>query len=119
MKQMDGKTDLNSLATETKGSVQNAQDMPFNSFSIPGGYNEPEVIGRVFGMKPSSTSAPLKGDMGVYVVNLATLTPAPQMTDAETEKKQLVDRKRNSAEGQLFNALRNAADVKDERYKFY
>ena len=107
------------MATETKGSVQNAQDMPFNSFSIPGGYNEPEVIGRVFGMKPGSTSAPLKGDMGVYVVNLATLTPAPQMTDAETEKKQLVDRKRNSAEGQLFNALRNASDVKDERYKFY
>ena len=119
LKQMEGKTDLNVLATEAKGSVQNAQDMPFNSFSIPGGYNEPEVIGRVFGMKPGSTSAPLKGDMGVYVVNLATLAPAPQLTDAGTEKKQLVDRKRNSAEGQLFNALRNASDVKDERYKFY
>jgi hypothetical protein len=50
---------------------------------------------------------------------MGSLTPAPEMTDAEGERKQLVDRVRARAEGQLFNALRTAADVKDERSKFY
>ncbi|MBL8002169.1 MAG: peptidylprolyl isomerase [Flavobacteriales bacterium] len=116
---MNGKTDLAALATETKSSVQQASDLPFNSFSIPGGYTEPEVIGHVFGMKPATTSAALKGDQGVYVVNLTSVTPAPAITDAEGERKQLVDRMRQRAENQLFNALRTAAEVKDERSKFY
>jgi hypothetical protein len=41
------------------------------------------------------------------------------MTDVATERKQLVDRQRQRVENQLFNALRTAAEVKDERSKFY
>jgi hypothetical protein len=41
------------------------------------------------------------------------------VTDAASEKKQIEDRIRTRSEGQLFNALRTAANVKDDRTKFY
>lgn len=116
---MSGKTDLNALASDMKTTVQNASDLPFNTFSLPGGYSESEVVGRIFALPAGQTSKPLVGETGVYVVNMGALTPAPEMTDAEGERKQVVDRVRARAEGQLFNALRTAADVKDERSKFY
>ncbi len=118
-KQMEGKTDLNALATETKGTMQTASDLPFNTFSLPGGYSETEVIGRIFAIPAGQTSKPLVGETGVYVVSMTAVNAAPEMTDAAGERKQLVDRLRARADGQLFNALRNAADVKDERSKFY
>ncbi|HEX2617412.1 MAG TPA: SurA N-terminal domain-containing protein, partial [Flavobacteriales bacterium] len=74
---MNGKTDLNALATELGTNVQNAPDMALSSNSLPGGYADAPVIGQVFSLQNGQTSVPLKGDLGVYVVNMTTLTPAP------------------------------------------
>lgn len=116
---MGGKTDLNALASEVGGTMQSATDMTFNSSTIPGGYSDVSVVGRVFALQSGTTSAPLKGDMGVYVVSMNTLTPAGEMPAGSEDRKPLEDRMRNRAEGQAFNALKEAAGVKDERYKFY
>jgi parvulin-like peptidyl-prolyl isomerase len=118
-KMMDGKTDLTALATETKSSVQTSADLTYSAFNLPGGYSESEVVGRIFAMPAGQTSKPMVGESGVYVVNMTGVTPAPAVADPEGEKRQLVERIRSRAEGQLFNALRTAATVKDERSKFY
>ena len=119
MAKFAGKTDLNALATEISSSVQNATDMAYNNNSIPGGGNDPEVVGQIFTLKAGETSKPLKGDQAVYVVNLSNLTAAGEMPAGAEDPKLLADKVRNRAEGLLFNALKEAANVKDERSKFF
>lgn len=116
---MQGKTDLNGLATELGGSVQSATDMLFNSFSIPGGYSEFEVVGRLFALENGQTSVPLKGENAVYVVSMTNKTPAGEATDLSAEKSSLLQRAQGRVDNGVFNALREAMGVKDNRSLYY
>ena len=119
VEKMTGKTDLNALAQELGVSVQSASEMALNSYSIPGGFSDPEVIGAIFALQNGQTSAPLKGDMAAYVVSMTTVTPAGEMPAGAEDLKSLTDRVRNRAEYQAFNAMKENAEVKDDRSKFY
>ena len=116
---MQGKTDLNALATELGVSVQSANDVVYNGFSIPGGYGEFEVLGKIFALQNGNTSVPLKGDNAVYVVTMNTLTPAPEATDVTADKESLLSRLQARAENGVFNALREAIGVQDNRSLYY
>jgi len=117
--QMQGKTDLNALASELKGSVQSATDMLYNTFSIPGGYNEYEVVGTIFSLENGQTSVPLRGENAVYVVSMTNKQPAPEATDLAAEKSSLMSRTQGRVETGVYNALKEAAGVKDNRSMFY
>lgn len=116
---MQGKTDLNAVATELGTSAQNVPEITENTFSLPGGFAEYEVIGRIFALEDGKTSEPMAGDMGVYMVSMGTKTAAPEPQDLNIDKSGMVQRAQSRAEGGLFNALKDAVGVKDERYKFY
>lgn len=116
---MAGKTDLNALATELGISVQSASDMALSSMSIPGGFSDPEVIGRIFSVPNGQLSPPLKGDMAVYVANMTNLVAAGEMPENPEASKPLVDKVRNRAEYSVFNSLKEAAKIKDDRHKFF
>lgn len=116
---MEGKTDLNALATELGSSQQTATDLSYNNFNLPGGFSEFEVVGKVFALNNGQTSVPLKGETGVYVVSMTTETAAPEPQDLNVDKKGLQQRAQSRVDGGLFNALKDAIGVKDERYKFY
>jgi peptidyl-prolyl cis-trans isomerase D len=117
--QMQGKTDLNALAVELKGSVQSATDMLYNTFSIPGGYSEYEVVGKIFSLDNGQTSVPLRGENAVYVVSMTSKQPAAEATDLAAEKSSLLSRLQGRVETGVYNALREAAGVKDNRSMFY
>ncbi|MEO5585493.1 MAG: peptidylprolyl isomerase, partial [Flavobacteriales bacterium] len=114
---MKGKTDLQALAQELNVNVQSSGDMPFSSNTMSGGYSDIAVIGEIFALDSGATSAPLKGDMAVYVAHMNKLTPPSAMPEGAEDVKGLTDRVRNRAAGQLFNALKEKADVKDNRSK--
>nr|MDQ3101414.1 peptidylprolyl isomerase [Bacteroidota bacterium] len=116
---MQGKTDLNALATELGLTVQTANELPRNSSTLPGGLAEQEVIGQIFAMNNGDISTPLKGENAVYVVNMITKIEAAEPTDLAAEKTSLSQRTRSRAEGGLFNALRESVGVRDDRAKFY
>ncbi len=116
---MKGKTDLQALATELGTTVQNSGNMAFNANSLPGGYSDIRVVGTIFGLANGNTSTPITGDMAVYVAHMNTLTPAGDMPEGAEDVKMLTDRVRNRAAGQVFNALKEAADVQDNRSQFY
>lgn len=116
---MNGKTDLNGLAQELGATVQTANDMAYSSYSIPGGYAEYEVIGKIFALQSGETSVPLKGDNAVYVVSVTSATPAAAADDLTVDRESLLRRVQSRAENGVFNALREAAGVKDDRSRFY
>ena len=99
--------------------MQQSGTLAFNAGGLPGGYNDPRIIGHIFALGNGTTSAPLKGEMAVYVAHMNALTPAGEMPEGAEDRKMLTDRVRNRAAGQVFNALREAADVTDNRSQFY
>lgn len=119
MEKMKGKTDLNALAGELGVSTQSATDMAFNSYSIPGGYAEYEVIGKIFALQGGQTSVPMKGDNAVYVVSMGSRNEPPAEGDIAGEKGSLLGRLQSRAENAVLNALREAAGVKDNRHLHY
>ena len=119
MAKMEGKTDLSALGTELGVSVSTATDMLYNAYSIPGGYNEGELIGTIFSLKDGNVSKPLKGDMGVYTVQMTTNTPAPEVTELSAERQAIKQRTEGRIETTMYNAMKEAAGVKDERNKFF
>lgn len=119
MARMQGKTDLGALATELGVTQQTATDQAYSTFNLPGGYNEYEVVGKVFALENGQTSVPMKGETGVYVVAMTAKTAAAEPQDLNVDKAGLVQRMQSRVEGGLFNALKEAAGVKDERSKFY
>jgi peptidyl-prolyl cis-trans isomerase D len=119
IKRMQGKTDLNALAQELRVGVQTATDLARNSFSLPGGLTEYEVIGKIFAMNNGDVSHPLRGENAVYVVNVTAVTEAPDPTDLAGDRTNMAQRTRSRAEGGLYNALRESVGVKDDRARFY
>lgn len=116
---MAGATDLNALATTLGVTVQNAPDVLLNSSSLPGGFSETKVLGQIFALQPNQTSVPLEGDNAVYVVSMTKVDPAGEAGDLAADREGLLQQISGRAENGVFNALREAVGVKDERSKFY
>ena len=112
-------TSLAQLASKFSKEVQSANGINFANNFLPGAGQEPKVANRAFALTANTVSEPIKGDNGVYVLNLNVITPAAQTSDYTSYKQQVKAPLEQKVEGQLSEALKKAVDVKDERYKFY
>ncbi len=112
-------TSLAQLATKFGKEVQTAGGINFSNNFLPGAGQEPKVANRAFALTVNKISEPVKGDNGVYVLNVTAVTPAAQIADYTMSKQQVKAPLEQKVEGQLAEALKKVATVKDERYKFY
>lgn len=119
MEKMAGKSSLDEVVSVvTNGQILNAQITFGANVIAGGGGNEPEVIGKLFTNIPvGAMTKPIKGRTGVYVCILDGVTPAPETTDYTVEGDYLKTARRGSADNLVIRALREAADVKDNRRK--
>jgi peptidyl-prolyl cis-trans isomerase D len=116
VEKMSGKTDLNQLASQLGVSVGEAQNITFESSSIPGVGFEPAIAGAATVLEANQVSKPVVGTNGVYVVKVTSVT---QGTDGDTK----TDKQRLAASvnyrALAFEALRENAKIVDKRAKFY
>jgi len=118
-KQLNGATDINELAKRLNAKVESADNLSFSAYGIPLLGAEPAVIGTVFGMEAGKLSQPVKGKTAVVVVVVDEFVEAPQTTDAERLKMQLMNYLRSRSQNEGFNALKKKANIIDNRGKFY
>jgi peptidyl-prolyl cis-trans isomerase D len=115
---MNGKTDLETIASELGTTVKNASNINFTSIQIPGIGMEPKVIGTATNLSPDQISQPVAGNNGVYIVKVITVNEGENQ-DITSEKTRLAQNLTFRATSQAYNAHREKAEVKDERTKFY
>lgn len=118
MDEMNGSASLDALATQIGGAVESASGVSFSALSISGMGQEMRVNGMLSTLQNGQMSIPIEGQSGVYVVQVATVTSAPETTDYSIYKAQLTQQY-TAASGQLLEALKDKMVVVDERYKFY
>lgn len=116
-----GGQDLNAMKTAygAGATVSSAENISFESYSIPGIGADKMIIGKVSGMEPGSVSKPVAGDNGVYVLQVTGITEAPEMDEATlaSSKASNAALQQQSLQNKAEPALIDLAKVKDTRAK--
>ncbi|MDB5140664.1 MAG: peptidylprolyl isomerase [Mucilaginibacter sp.] len=115
---LNGSSNIDQVAQKSGGKVLPIQNIVFANPVIPGSSAEYKVIGAVFGSQPNKLSKPIEGQQGVYVFVLNSFTNPAPLTNAVREKQQLGQAILQQADAQIFDALKDKANVKDYRAKF-
>lgn len=115
MNQMAGKS-LQAISKRFNTPVIDAE-VTFGNPQISNAGYEPTIIGNLFSgaLKKGQRTLPLKGESGVYVIQIKTSTKAPATTNFQAEKDQLMQGLANQVEGQAMGGLRKKAAVVDNR----
>ncbi len=110
---------LAEIAKNNSVSVQTASAINLNNPTLAGAGNEPEVVGAAFSLKPGEVSKPIPGDKGVYVVEMTAMNAAPKMDSYKTFAMREASQRRQAVVSRVFQALKENAEIEDNRARFY
>jgi peptidyl-prolyl cis-trans isomerase D len=113
-----GGKSLEDIAASMGLTVQEATQINFRSYTVPGAGNEPSLISAATAAQQGSVAGPVKGENGVFMLTVNNSTASTDM-----DLKQIRDRLSSTFQMrgsyEAYEALRKAANVVDKRYKFY
>ncbi len=113
-----GAASIDQVAQKAGIKVVPVQNIVLANPVMPGLSTEYKVVGAIFGSKPNKISQPIEGQHGVYVFSVDNfINPAP-LTNAVRERERIAQGLIQRAQGQVFEALKDKANVKDYRSKF-
>ncbi|QBZ97479.1 peptidylprolyl isomerase [Flavobacterium sangjuense] len=109
---------LAAIAASNKVAPMNAVDLTVESPNVPGAGFEPKVVGMAFTSKAGVVSKPIQGNSGVFVIATKVVTKAPAIKkyDDYTAK---VKQQAVGNSGRFMQALKDDADIEDNRANFY
>ncbi len=107
------------IAKNQGQSVMTAASVNLKNPTLSGAGFEPKVVGAAFGLKVGESSKLINGDKGVYMVTVTNKTPAPKLDNYQPVANRLSSTRVNAVQTKAYDALKEAADIKDHRAKFY
>jgi peptidyl-prolyl cis-trans isomerase D len=115
-----GTTDIYAIANAFDARVDTSSSITFNSRNLPGYATENEIIGSLFTYQAGENTGPVKGNAGVFVINIDKIYDAPALDNYNSYTSQkLKEFEQRVGNNFIFIALENAADIKDYRRYFY
>lgn len=108
---------LEGLATSMGVTPRQASNVSYSSVRIPGLGSEPKVAGVIATLEKDQLSYPIKGENGVYVIKITNISE--QNITPEFYKQRTLQQMQRTAAFRAYEALKEAANIKDKRYKFY
>ena len=112
-------TDIKKVASSQNLSTKIANAITMANPTIAGAGTEPKVIGTAFGLKLGETSKLIDGVKGVFMVKVTAVNNAPDLQDYSAFANQLNTSSAAFIDANAFNALKNKADIEDNRAAFY
>lgn len=113
--------DVNTLeaAAELWGAeIQTAENVTLASTRLGAAGIEPAVVGAALALESNATSAPVKGNAGVYMVRIGEKTVAEGELNAEQEISNLNMRTSYTVPYQAMALIEENAEVEDNRARF-
>ena len=107
------------IAQKLGKNMNTAENVTLANPVIPGVAMEPAVIGTVFGLEINQPSKPVKGNQGVYVVQVHNFVNPEVPTDLSTQKRQMAQVHAQRVWSQMFQALQDNAKIVDNRARFF
>jgi len=106
---------LEDLAAAENSRVRSASAINMKSPTITGAGREPLVVGTAFGLSEGETSGLVEGEKGVYMVQVTKITPAVKLDNYQAAANRVEQQKTSSVSSKLYNALKSAAEIEDNR----
>ncbi len=100
-------------------TVNSTSDLKFNSNTLPSVGLDPVAVGKAFALESGKRTAPFAGENGVLIVELQNKTIAPAVGDYTMFKNQLLQGLNGRSGLGIADAIKEAANIQDKRYKFF
>lgn len=110
-------TNIEGVASAENTTVKTATGITMKNPNLTGAGREPLVVGTAFGLKEGQTSKLIAGDLGVYMVQVTKVEPAPTLDNYQASANRVEQQKANVVSSRLYEALKAAADIEDNRAK--
>lgn len=119
MAQLMNGASVDDIAAQMDIEVQEATHITFTNRNIPGVGPEPKVIGALFANDDLTIKGPMKGNNGVFIVEVTRMEEADVPEDLTNAKTPLQNAFRNRVPNQAFDAVKEKADIEDNRAMFF
>lgn len=116
---LSGTLEEKAQAYGADANVYSASEIRPADFSLPTIGYAPAAVGAAFGQNEGEVSKPVEAQNGVVVVRTIAKTEAQEIADYAAYREQIAQRRTNRMPYQITEAVKEAAEVKDERYKFF
>jgi peptidyl-prolyl cis-trans isomerase D len=116
-KNSEGKS-LDALAATMNLTVQEATQVNFRSFTVPGLGTEPALTAAASVASQGTLTGPVIGTNGVFMLTVNNST-ASQSEDIKVLQDRLASTFQMRGSYEAYEALRKVANIVDKRYKFY
>jgi len=110
---------VDAVAQKLNTTASDADNILFQNAYIQNIGGESALVGHIFAMKAGQTSPPVKGESGVIMFSVKSFTEPPSVKDNSATIKAMMDQRRSRSEYETFSALKEKANVEDNRGKFY
>jgi len=114
-----GTASIDDIAQKLNTTATDADNITLTNIYIPGIGNEAKLVGTVFGTKENKLTGPVRGENGVTIALVKSFRNAAEGGDPTTNQKSLADQLRSRSEYEVFNALKEKADIVDNRGRFF
>lgn len=117
----DAKGTLDEIARAygNDAGVYSSSDLKLASNTLPTAGFDPKAVGVAFGLQDGKRSEPFRGENGVLLIEMQHLTIAPEIADYAAYKTSIEQEYRQQAGFNIAEAIKDNADIEDQRYKFY
>ncbi|MEW4923729.1 peptidylprolyl isomerase [Algibacter sp. 2305UL17-15] len=106
---------LEEVAAAENVTVRTAPAINMKNPTISGGGREPLVVGAAFALKEGETSKLIAGNNGVYMVQVTKVTPAVELDNYQAAANRIEQQKSSIVNSKLYEALKEAAEIEDNR----
>ena len=110
---------MDAIVSESSQSLSNATGLTVKSPTIPGAGSEPAVVGAAFAMTEGGTSELIEGNTGVFMIKVTKKEEAPKLDNYSTYANTLKTNTSGRVNTAVYNALKEAAEIEDNRAAFY
>ena len=119
IEQFDAVTTLEELAEKTKQSVETASAINQSNATLVGSGEEPYILGAAFSLPLNIPSVLISGKEGVYKIQVTQKNIAQDIGNYDNYAKNLGDEANEQLDEIIFEALKSAASIEDNRALYY
>lgn len=119
LKGLEGTLEEIAAAYGNDASVYSSSDLRMATNTLPSAGFDPRAVGMAFALEDGERSAPFAGESGALIIEMVHKTIAPSLPDYSSYKAPIEQTRKTRATANIIEAIKDNADIEDERYKFF
>jgi peptidyl-prolyl cis-trans isomerase D len=119
LKKYADKKSLDSLASASDKEIETASAVTQENTVLPGAGTEPYLIGTAFALELNQASSLIKGNSGIYMIEVTSKEIAEEMESYRAYANALHSDENTMINNFIYEALRSSAEIEDNRQLYY